>query len=66
VPASSNAYNSLWQVRTDAWSALEESTAQLALAGAQQRPVEQLTDSIGPAPASAAAEATPSTSPDAP
>jgi len=42
VPAGSNAYNSLWQVRTDAWSALEESTAQLDLAGAQQRPVEQL------------------------
>jgi phosphoribosylformylglycinamidine (FGAM) synthase-like enzyme len=41
VPAGSNAYNSLWQVRTDAWSALEESTAQLAPAGAEQRPVEQ-------------------------
>jgi len=66
VPAGSNAYNSLWQVRTDAWSALEESTAQLALAGAQQRPAEQLTDPIGPAPTSAAADATPSTLPDAP
>jgi hypothetical protein len=63
VPAGSNAYNSLWQVRTDAWSALEESTAQLALAGAQQRPAEKLTDAIGPAPTSAAAHATPSTSP---
>src|SRR5580693_8382162 len=49
VPAGSNAYNSLWQVRTDAWSALEESTAQLALAGAQQRPVEHLTDAIADA-----------------
>src|ERR1700719_2335208 len=49
VPAGSNAYNSLWQVRTDAWSALEESTAQLALAGNQQRPVEQLTDAVAEA-----------------
>src|SRR6202047_905636 len=49
VPAGSNAYNSLWQVRTDAWSALEESTAQLALAGAQQRPVEQLTAAVAEA-----------------
>src|SRR5580658_1846765 len=49
VPAGSNAYNSLWQVRTDAWSALEESTAQLALAGAQQRPVEQLTEAVAEA-----------------
>ena len=46
MPAGQNAYNSLWQVRTDAWSALEECTAQLALAGAQQRPVEQLTDTV--------------------
>jgi hypothetical protein len=36
VPAGSNAYNSLWQVRNDAWSTLEESTAQLALACTQQ------------------------------
>src|SRR5260370_23550088 len=49
VPAGPNAYNSLWQVRTDAWSALEESTAQLALAGAQQRPVEQLTAAVAEA-----------------
>src|SRR5580700_3282252 len=49
VAAGSNAYNSLWQVRTDAWSALEESTAQLALAGAQQRPVEQFTDAVAEA-----------------
>src|SRR5260370_29315160 len=49
VAAGSNAYTSLWQVRTDAWSALEESTAQLALAGAQQRPVEQLTAAVAEA-----------------
>src|SRR5580700_8341090 len=42
VPTGSNAYNSLWQVRTDAWSSLEESTTQLTLAGGQQRRVEQL------------------------
>jgi arginine/lysine/ornithine decarboxylase len=41
------AYNSLWQVRTDAWSRLEESAAQLLLAGSQHRPVEQLGDTIG-------------------
>ena len=49
MPAGPNAYNSLWQVRTDAWSALEESTAQLALACTQQRPVEQLTDAVAEA-----------------
>ena len=36
------AYNSLWQVRADAWSSLEESVVQLALAGTEQRPVEEL------------------------
>ena len=46
MPAGSNAYNSLWQVRNDAWSSLEESTAQLALAGVQQRPIEQLTGAV--------------------
>jgi arginine decarboxylase len=40
------AYNSLWQVRTDAWSSLEESATQLVLAGAQHRPAEQLGDTI--------------------
>ncbi len=45
------AYNSLWQVRTDAWSTLEESTAQLALHGARQHPVEQLTDAATTRPA---------------
>jgi len=49
VPAGSNAYNSLWQVRNDAWSTLEELTAQLALACAQQRPVGPLTDTVAEA-----------------
>ncbi len=40
------AYNSLWQLRNDSWSSLEESTTQLALAGAQQRPVGQLTETV--------------------
>ena len=48
MPAG-HAYNSLWQVRTDAWSTLEESTAQLALHGAQQHPVEQLTETVAEA-----------------
>jgi arginine decarboxylase len=43
---SSHAYNSLWQIRADAWSGLEESTAQLALAGAQRRPVERLIKTV--------------------
>jgi arginine decarboxylase len=46
VPVGMNAYNSLWQVRNDAWSSLEESTAQLALACSQQRPAEQLTETV--------------------
>jgi arginine decarboxylase len=37
------AYNSLWQLRNDGWSSLEETAAQLVLAGAQQRSVDQLT-----------------------
>jgi arginine decarboxylase len=40
------AYNSLWQVRTDSWSSLEESATQLVLASAKHRPVEQLGDTI--------------------
>ncbi len=40
------AYNSLWQIRNDAWSSLEESAAQLVLGCAQQRRVEQLTDTV--------------------
>ena len=46
MPVGANAYNSLWQVRNDAWSSLEESTAQLALARAQQRPVDQLAETV--------------------
>src|ERR1700745_600981 len=43
------AYNSLWQLRNDTWSSLEESTTQLALAGAQQRSVEDVAGAgIGP------------------
>jgi arginine decarboxylase len=40
------AYNSLWQLRNDTWSSLEESATQLALAGAQQRPIEQLAETV--------------------
>ena len=40
------AYNSLWQLRNDTWSSLEESTTQLALAGAQHRSVEQLAETV--------------------
>jgi arginine decarboxylase len=46
VSAGQSAYNSLWQLRADAWSSLEESTAQLALAGAQQRPVTELMGTV--------------------
>jgi arginine decarboxylase len=41
-----NAYNSLWQVRNDSWCSLEEAATQLALAGAQQRPVEALSETV--------------------
>jgi arginine decarboxylase len=44
--ANPPAYNSLWQVRTDAWSSLEESATQLLLARSQHRSVEQLGDTI--------------------
>ena len=40
------AYNSTWQIRNDAWCSLEESSAQLVLAGAQQHPVEELDATI--------------------
>jgi len=46
VGANTLAYNSLWQVRNDAWSSLEEAAAQLVLAGAKQHPVEQLTETV--------------------
>jgi hypothetical protein len=48
VAAKPSACNSMWQVRADGWSSLEESTAQLALAGAQQRPVEELSPAGSP------------------
>ena len=40
------AYNSLWQLRNDTWSSLEESTTQLALADAQQRSIERLVETV--------------------
>ena len=40
------AYNSLWQLRNDTWSSLEEATTQLALADAQRRPVERLAGTV--------------------
>ena len=43
---NSVAYNSLGQLRADSWSSLEESAAQLVLAGAQQRSVEKLGQTI--------------------
>jgi arginine decarboxylase len=46
VGAKPLAYNSLWQLRNDTWCSLEESTTQLALADAQQRPVEQLVEAV--------------------
>ncbi len=46
VGANPQAYNSLWQLRNDAWSSLEESSAQLALACTQQRPVEPLIETV--------------------
>jgi arginine decarboxylase len=39
-------YNSLWQVRTDAWSSLEESATQLVLAGSAHHPAEPLAETI--------------------
>jgi arginine decarboxylase len=48
VPVEGNplAYNSLWQLRADTWSSLEESASQLAVAGAAQRPVDQLAQTV--------------------
>ena len=40
------AYNSLWQLRNDTWSSLEESTTKLALAGPKQHSVEQLAETV--------------------
>jgi arginine decarboxylase len=44
--ANLKAYNSLWQLRNDTWSSLEESAIQLARAEAQQRPVEKLVETL--------------------
>src|ERR1700677_2534537 len=44
--ANLTAYNSLWQLRNDTWSSLEESAIQLARAEAQQRPVENLVETV--------------------
>ncbi|HEX2746168.1 MAG TPA: hypothetical protein VHN16_17450 [Streptosporangiaceae bacterium] len=44
--ASPLAYNSTWQIRSDAWCSLEESSAQLVLAGAQHRSLEELGETI--------------------
>src|ERR1700691_1923939 len=46
VGINSLACNSLWQVRSDAWSSLEESSCQLSLACAQQRRAEPLTETV--------------------
>lgn len=46
VGTNQAAYNSLWQLRADAWSSLEESTAQLALAATQQRPIEEQVETV--------------------
>jgi arginine decarboxylase len=48
VPVEENplAYNSLWQLRNDTWSGLEEATTQLALADSQRRPVEKLVEGV--------------------
>jgi arginine decarboxylase len=48
MPAGANlkAYNSLWQLRNDTWSSLEESAIQLARAEAQQRPVEKFVEKV--------------------
>ncbi len=46
VDANTTAYNTLWQVRADTWSSLEETAGQLVLAGAGQRPFEQLVETV--------------------
>jgi len=46
VPVNPLAYNTLWQIRADAWSSLEETAGQLVLAGTQQLPVEQLGETV--------------------
>jgi arginine/lysine/ornithine decarboxylase len=46
VDANTTAYNTLWQVRADTWSSLEEAAGQLVVAGARQRPVDQLGERV--------------------
>ncbi|MBV9206377.1 MAG: ornithine decarboxylase, partial [Actinobacteria bacterium] len=46
VDASTTAYNTLWQLRADTWSSLEESAGQLVSASAGQRPFEQLAETV--------------------
>jgi arginine decarboxylase len=48
VPVGANplAYNTLWQVRADAWSSLEESANQLGLIGAQHPPAEHVSETV--------------------
>jgi arginine decarboxylase len=53
--ANRPAYNSTWQIRSDAWCSLEETSGQLVLAGAQHRPfgdmdeaITKLLDVLGP------------------
>ncbi len=55
VDANTTSYNTLWQVRADTWSSLEETASQLVLAGTGQRAFEQpfetvtgLLDTLGP------------------
>jgi arginine decarboxylase len=42
--ANPQAYNSLWQLRADAWSSLEDTAAQLSVADASERLVKRLVD----------------------
>jgi len=39
-------YNSLWQLRADSWSALEEASERLAVAVTQERPTERLVKEV--------------------
>ena len=53
--ANAKAYNSLWQFKADAWSALEDAAVQLSVASAGERSLEravetstELLDVLGP------------------
>src|SRR6478752_805792 len=39
-------YNSLWQLRADSWSGLEEASERLAIAVTQERPTERLVKEV--------------------